>query len=597
MNSLRRAPFLLLVLASAGCFIDSISAPADGPSTGGAGGSIAASGGAGAGGGGGAPTCSEAADCGTSNDCVTFACDGGSCTEDRAQLGASCEGTSGKVCDGQGACLLDLGAACEQGDECAFGECADDVCCDVACDGPCQACGVTGACEPLPAGTVDPACAPGVCDAASTCAIGPTAGAFSISSTSGIDAWTGAVDAANRAIIGGSFDGTVTFDGTMYTATNFDAWVARYNEAGLASWGAHFGGPGSEDITGIGLAGGTPYVSGWHSAGVTIGASVLTVNGGPDGFVARLDPDTGAPLWSRSIASVGNEYTSGIAVDGDGNAIVVGLFDINLDLGDGLMSSAGGSDIFVLKLDPTGQPLWSRRFGGVFNDRPRDVAVRSDGSIVIGGAAGGPMTIGAAMLNDPGGEGAFVAVLSASGDPLFADLVGGFEDQLARFVAVGPADEFALVGGLRGTAMFGPSQLMSAGDVDVFAAVYNASFSRRWARRFGDGAYQEAWGARFDQNGNLLLVGDMDSTLDFGAGLLTSGGGRDAFVAKLAPDGTPLFSRRFGDGATQFGNVAGVGAAGEPFVIGSFDGTLDAGSGLSLTSTAGRDSYVIRLDP
>lgn len=594
----RASLLLALSLATAACFVDSISPIGDGPASGGAGGSSSTSGGTGPGGGGSAPLCEQASDCGVSSDCVTFSCPAGSCVEDLAPLGAECEAPSGNVCDGQGSCLLDLGASCDDGTECASSACADGVCCDAACDGPCDSCDASGACEPLPAGTQVADCAPGVCDAAGLCAIGTTAGAFSISSTGTIDAWTGAVDAANRVVLGGTFDGTATIAGTPLTSVVVDGWLARFNEAGTANWGVRFGGPGNEEVTGVALAGdGTPYVSGWHSAGVTIGATTHPVSGAADGFVARLDPGTGAPLWSRALSGVGIETTNGIAVDASGNVIVVGTFDVSVDLGSGVLSTAGGTDLFVLKLDPDGQPLWSVRFGGLYNDRARDVATRPDGSIVVGGAAGGPMSIGATPLDDPSGEGAFVAVLGPSGAPLFADILSGFDDQLARFVAVDGDGNFALVGGLRGTATLGPAQLSSAGDVDVFAAVYNANFTRRWAKSFGDFAYQEAWGARFDASGNLLLAGDMDGTLDFGVGAMTSAGGRDAFIAKLAPDGTPLYSRRFGDFALQWGNAVGVGAEGEPVLIGSFDGTLDAGSGLTLSSTGGRDSYVLRMLP
>jgi hypothetical protein len=72
------------------------------------------------------------------------------------------------------------GSACASGDDCPGGFCADGLCCDRACDGPCEACdlaGSEGVCAPVPDGS-DPddecagasACnASGICELARTC--------------------------------------------------------------------------------------------------------------------------------------------------------------------------------------------------------------------------------------------------------------------------------------------------------------------------------------------------------------------------------------------------------------------------------------------
>lgn len=57
-----------------------------------------------------------------------------------------------------------------------------------------------------------------------------------------------------------------------------------------------------------------------------------------------------------------------------------------------------------------------------------------------------------------------------------------------------------------------------------------------WSRRFGDtGLRQRVRGLTTDAAGNVLLVGEFDGTVDFGAGQLTSAGSADLFVVKLPP--------------------------------------------------------------
>lgn len=68
------------------------------------------------------------------------------------------------------------GTACTDGDECQSGTCADDVCCESACDGTCESCaeaGAEGTCTPYAAGE-DPEIECGVasCDGAGACQVG-----------------------------------------------------------------------------------------------------------------------------------------------------------------------------------------------------------------------------------------------------------------------------------------------------------------------------------------------------------------------------------------------------------------------------------------
>lgn len=73
----------------------------------------------------------------------------------------------GSVCNGDGACVSpesDLGQACASAGDCIGGRCVDGICCDVACDGPCERCnapGQAGRCVAADLGSTDAACAAG----------------------------------------------------------------------------------------------------------------------------------------------------------------------------------------------------------------------------------------------------------------------------------------------------------------------------------------------------------------------------------------------------------------------------------------------------
>ncbi len=89
-----------------------------------------------------------------------------------------------------------------------------------------------------------------------------------------------------------------------------------------------------------------------------------------------------------------------------------------------------------------------------------------------------------------------------------------------------------------------------------------------------------AMGMTTDATGNLYVVGSFEGSADFGAGIITSRGRSDAFLLKLTPTGTVLWSKVFGTpGAEGFAAVACDPTTGVVTVSGSAEGQLDLGLG------------------
>ena len=258
---------------------------------------------------------------------------------------------------------------------------------------------------------------------------------------------------------------------------------------------------------------------------------------------------SGDTLWVRHFGSASNESANGVAIDRSGDVLVAGTFDGTLAFG-GLepLTSKGGTDIFLVKLDPEGVPLWSRRFGGAGVDE--------------GGTLGrGPM------------------------------------------VAVDAEGNVVVTGAVLGTADLGDKPVPgSPGDVDPFVVKMSGDGALLWSKRFEAAGEQRAWGAAIDAEGSVILTGAMTGTMDFGGGELTSAGGKDLFVVKLDKDGKHVWSRRLGGDNDQQGMSLAVGLDGAIAVTGDLIGTMtfDADEGippLASENPEKTDILVFKLDP
>jgi uncharacterized repeat protein (TIGR01451 family) len=199
----------------------------------------------------------------------------------------------------------------------------------------------------------------------------------------------------------------------------YDAFVTKFGSDGSTLYSTYLGGAGNDRGIGIAInAAGNAYVTGsTNSTNFPTAGSRLTSNiSGIDAFVSKLNV-SGSSL-DYSILHGGNSSDQGVAIalDASDNVYVTGsTTSTNFPVVNGVQAAhGGGTDAFVLKLNPASEVIYSTYLGGSNNDQGLGIAVDRDESAYIAGSTNSPNfpTVSPVQASHRGINDAFVAKIS-----------------------------------------------------------------------------------------------------------------------------------------------------------------------------------------
>ena len=235
--------------------------------------------------------------------------------------------------------------------------------------------------------------------------------------------------------------------------------------------------------------------------------------------------------WATYLGGSGNDLGIGIAVDAAGNALVTGQTDSSDFAGAIPNSYHGGNDAFVAKVASDGSLAWTTYLGGSGNDLGIGIGVDGDGNALVTGDTGSSDFAGAIPNSYHGGDDAFVAKVTSGGSLAWATYVGGNDSDSVVAIAVDRAGNALMMGYTYSTDFRGANNLYHGGE-DAFVAKVASDGSLAWATYLGGTGYEDFHGIAVDGAGNALMTGETDST-DFAGAIPNSYHG----------GGTPLWSR------------------------------------------------------
>ncbi|TMB49197.1 MAG: PKD domain-containing protein, partial [Deltaproteobacteria bacterium] len=195
-------------------------------------------------------------------------------------------------------------------------------------------------------------------------------------------------------------------------------------------------------------------------------------------------------------------------------------------------------------------------------------------------AAPGSYTATLTVMDDRGARATDSALVTVTGSaaPRWVHGLGGSATDVGYGVAVDASGNAVMTGRVESTVDFGGGVVCPP--AAVFVSKYSQSGAAMWSKCLGgDLGGGTGRAVAVDGNGNVLVTGKFSGTVDFGTGPITSAGATDIFLAKYSAAGDPVWSRAFGGGMNDAGNGVAVDRGGNVVLIGTAGGGSDFGGG------------------
>ncbi len=281
---------------------------------------------------------------------------------------------------------------------------------------------------------------------------------------------------------------------------------------------------------------------------VIAGCTKSSGSGGYDILVLKIN-SSGNILWAKTFGGSGDEEANSMCKTSDGGYLVAGYTN---------SFGSGSSDIFVLKLDDSGNIVWAKAYGGSDIDVAKVIFETSDGKYIV---AGNTTSFG---------EGSFdflVLKLDTDGTVLWSKTYGqsDYEDLSSMVKLSGD-----------GYVMLGYQLSFSSNDGNIVVVKLDSDGDILWSKLYGGNDEDRCYSIVETSDGGYTITG---YTSSFGAGY------KDVLVMKLTSSGNVSWAKTYGNADNEGGN--------------SIFQTSDGGyliTGYTTLSNRGEDFFILKLD-
>lgn len=280
---------------------------------------------------------------------------------------------------------------------------------------------------------------------------------------------------------------------------------------------------------------------------IAAGYGSASYGGIPKYYIAKFD-DNGNKLWYKLYGgATGASQANSIQGTSDGGFIVAGITKSN----DGDVSgnhNPGTADVWMLKLDGTGNIQWKKCYGGSNDDSAYAVIQTTDNGFVVVGSS---TSIDGDLTGNSGASDGWIFKIDASGNLIWQKNIGGSNDEDFKSVVYNSDTSYTLTGFTSSTTI---TDNGNRGMRDLWIIkVKDASGDIVWSKNFGGSSDEQGFSIERTVGNGYLVGGYTEST---NGDVANNNGLADAWLLNLSSDGSLIWQKCVGTNKDDFGMCA-----------------------------------------
>lgn len=294
-----------------------------------------------------------------------------------------------------------------------------------------------------------------------------------------------------------------------------------------------------------------------------------------DGFITKYN-DQGVLQWVKQLQGTSTDRINGIAITSDNEIYIVGEFRNKLYYNNDSLVSEGRLDVFVAKLDSSGQFVWAFSAGASQDDSAHDVDILSNGNVVLTGYFQQQLPWGADTLQTNTSRDVFVAGVTPDGTPLWVSVMAGPAVDESNSIATDSSNCLYIMGSFRDFLYPNGNIVRAEGGVDAFLAKYDSMGQLLWTEIMGGPAGDQGRYVTVDAEQNVIAGGWISSYLSIPSSFTFVVGDReeDAFAVKYQPNGDLIWAKVIGGTFDERIYAIGTDEHSDIYFMGTLDSLL-----------------------
>jgi hypothetical protein len=311
-----------------------------------------------------------------------------------------------------------------------------------------------------------------------------------------------------------------------------------------------------------------------YIAGKTEGDLEGSNLGAGDIVLIKTD-STGDVQWQRQIGTSAEDWAFGLSIDSSNDIYITGKTGGPLEG----QPHQGGNDIFLIKYDDQGVLQWARQFGSSSNDAAYDVTTDSSNNIFLTGHTEGK------LANDAhrGERDIFVVKVNSSGDVQWMKQLGSDQDDYARGILIDASGDIIVTGYSYGdfAKTYDTTAAANIGGSDLVVFKLDIQGDLVWVSQQGSDKDDLGKSLTVDSSGDVFVTGLSEGSMDCNS----NQGFSDVLLFKFNSSGTLQWMRQFGSIGLDYAKQIILTAGNELVLAGWTNGNVDANVSNGKTDT------------